>query len=89
MKHILAFLLGSAVLGRVALAAVPAAGPCVHIAPIDRVSLGPKSTYRYRYWLAVGTETFSPPPRKGEGARRRAVTAGSNPTSLPCHASAS
>ena len=35
----------------------PAAGPCVHIAPIDRVNLGPKSTYRYRYWLAVGTET--------------------------------
>ena len=35
----------------------PAAGPCMHVAPIDRVNLGPKSTYRYRYWLAVGTET--------------------------------
>ena len=34
----------------------PAAGPCVHIAPIDRVLLGPKSTYRYRYWLVTGTE---------------------------------
>jgi hypothetical protein len=35
---------------------VPAAGPCMHVAPIDRVNLGPKSTYRYRYWLIVGTE---------------------------------
>jgi hypothetical protein len=34
----------------------PAAGPCIHVAPLDRVNLGPKSTYRYRYWLAVGTE---------------------------------
>ena len=34
----------------------PAAGPCMHVAPIDRVNLGPKSTYRYRYWLVVGTE---------------------------------
>ena len=34
----------------------PAAGPCMHVAPIDRVSLGPKSIYRHRYWLAVGTE---------------------------------
>jgi len=34
----------------------PAAGPCVHVAPIDRVNLGPTSTYRYRYWLVVGTE---------------------------------
>jgi hypothetical protein len=33
----------------------PAAGPCVHIAPITRVNLGPKSTLRYRYWLVVGT----------------------------------
>lgn len=33
----------------------PAAGPCIHIAPIDRVPLGPQSTYRYRYWLTVGT----------------------------------
>ncbi|MFT4688097.1 MAG: hypothetical protein ACKVHO_04185 [Verrucomicrobiia bacterium] len=33
----------------------PAAGPCVHVAPITRVNLGPKSTLRYRYWLIVGT----------------------------------
>lgn len=32
----------------------PAAGPCIHIAPIDRVPLGPQSTYRHRYWLVVG-----------------------------------
>jgi hypothetical protein len=34
----------------------PAAGPCIHIAPIDRLNLGPTSTFRYRYWLIVGTE---------------------------------
>jgi hypothetical protein len=34
----------------------PRAGPCMHVAPIDRVKLGPKSTYRYRYWLVIGTE---------------------------------
>lgn len=34
----------------------PAAGPCVHIAPITRVNLGPKSTLRYRYWLVVGAQ---------------------------------
>jgi len=33
----------------------PAAGPCMHVAPIDLVKLGPASTYRYRYWLVVGT----------------------------------
>ncbi|MBI5770345.1 MAG: hypothetical protein HZA93_21395 [Verrucomicrobia bacterium] len=32
----------------------PAAGPCLHVAPIDRATLGPRSVYRYRYWLAVG-----------------------------------
>ncbi|EMI17138.1 hypothetical protein RMSM_05929 [Rhodopirellula maiorica SM1] len=32
----------------------PTAGPCMHVAPIDRVLLGPKSTYRYRYWIVVG-----------------------------------
>jgi hypothetical protein len=31
-------------------------GPCVHVAPIARVDLGPQSTVRYRYWMAVGTE---------------------------------
>ena len=35
----------------------PKAGPCVHVAPVDRVQLGPKSKYRYRYWLIVGGET--------------------------------
>ena len=34
----------------------PAAKPCMHIAPIARVNLGPNSTYRYRYWLIVGNE---------------------------------
>ncbi len=33
-----------------------AAGPCMHVAPIDRVHLGPQSTFRYRYWLVVGDE---------------------------------
>ncbi|MBI5690544.1 MAG: hypothetical protein HZC55_10655 [Verrucomicrobia bacterium] len=32
----------------------PAAGPCMHVAPIDRAALGPRSVYRYRYWLVVG-----------------------------------
>lgn len=32
----------------------PMSGPCVHIAPISRVNLGPKSTFGYRYWLVVG-----------------------------------
>lgn len=32
----------------------PAAGPCMHVAPLDQVSLAAKSTYRYRYWLVVG-----------------------------------
>jgi hypothetical protein len=35
----------------------PKAGPCVHIAPITRVNMGPQSTLRYRYWLVVGTES--------------------------------
>ena len=33
----------------------PVAGPCMHVAPLDRVSLGPKSRYRFRYWLVLGT----------------------------------
>ena len=33
----------------------PVAGPCMHVAPLDRVSLGPKSIYRFRYWLILGT----------------------------------
>lgn len=35
----------------------PTAGPCMHVAPIDRVPLGRKSTFQYRYWLVVGTKT--------------------------------
>jgi hypothetical protein len=38
------------------LTAEPAAGPCMHVAPLDSVRLGPKSEYRYRYWLLTGTE---------------------------------
>lgn len=34
----------------------PLGAPCMHVAPIDRVSLGPKSTYRFRYWMIVGNE---------------------------------
>jgi hypothetical protein len=34
----------------------PAAKPCMHVAPLSRVNLGPASTYRYRYWLIVGNE---------------------------------
>jgi len=34
----------------------PAAGPCVHFAPIATVALGPKSTLRYRYWMVVGSQ---------------------------------
>jgi hypothetical protein len=34
----------------------PAAGPCMHVAPIAMVSLGPQSNYHYRYWLMVGTD---------------------------------
>jgi len=33
-----------------------AAGPCLHVAPLDHVRLGPTSEYRYRYWLVVGTD---------------------------------
>ena len=34
----------------------PTAGPCMHVAPLDRVRLEAKSEYQYRYWLVVGTE---------------------------------
>ena len=34
----------------------PAAGPCMHIAPVARVPLGPQTTLSYRYWLIIGTE---------------------------------
>ena len=29
-------------------------GPCVHIAPVARAKLEPRSTYSYRYWLVTG-----------------------------------
>jgi len=32
----------------------PLHGSCLHVAPLDRVALGPRSCYRYRYWLVVG-----------------------------------
>ena len=35
----------------------PLAGPCMHVAPLDLVRLGPKSEYRFRYWLVVGSES--------------------------------
>jgi len=34
----------------------PNAAPCMHVAPLDRVALGPRSVYRFRYWLMVGTK---------------------------------
>lgn len=34
----------------------PQAAPCMHVAPLDRVALAPQSTYRYRYWLILGTK---------------------------------
>ena len=34
----------------------PKAGPCMHVAPIDRIKLAPQSTFRYRYWLILGNE---------------------------------
>lgn len=34
----------------------PYAGPCMHVAPLDRVALEPQAIYRYRYWLMLGTK---------------------------------
>ncbi|WP_246112505.1 hypothetical protein [Allorhodopirellula solitaria] len=34
----------------------PEAGPCMHVASIDLVKLGPESTYSYRYWMVLGDE---------------------------------
>jgi hypothetical protein len=34
----------------------PTAGPCMHVAPLDRVRLGAQTKYQYRYWLTIGTE---------------------------------
>lgn len=33
----------------------PTDSTCMHMAPLDRVNLGPKSTYRYRYWIVIGS----------------------------------
>lgn len=35
----------------------PAAAPCIHIAPVGFVELGPRSVLSYRYWLVTGTES--------------------------------
>ena len=32
------------------------AAPCVHLAPISKVNLGPRSTLGYRYWIVAGTK---------------------------------
>ncbi|MFO0923198.1 MAG: hypothetical protein U0905_11995 [Pirellulales bacterium] len=34
----------------------PQDGPCIHIAPLERVAFKPKTIYQYRYWLIVGDE---------------------------------
>lgn len=34
----------------------PLAGPCMHVAPIARIQLGPQSTFSYRYWIITGTQ---------------------------------
>jgi hypothetical protein len=33
----------------------PDDGPCMHVAPIATVPLGPESSFRFRYWLVVGS----------------------------------
>lgn len=33
----------------------PLSPPCIHIAPVTLARLAPRSTYTYRYWMAVGT----------------------------------
>lgn len=35
----------------------PKGGPCMHVAPVVRIPLRPKSTFRYRYWLLVGDQS--------------------------------
>ncbi|TWU56673.1 hypothetical protein Poly51_25900 [Rubripirellula tenax] len=32
----------------------PSDGPCMHLAPIQSVTLSPKSVFRYRYWIITG-----------------------------------
>lgn len=36
--------------------AKPTDGPCMHLAPIATVRLGPTSTLEYRYWMVVGNK---------------------------------
>ncbi len=36
--------------------AKPEDGPCVHLAPISTIRLGPTSALEYRYWIIVGTK---------------------------------
>jgi hypothetical protein len=36
--------------------AKPTDAPCVHMAPISSVRLGPATTLEYRYWMAVGSK---------------------------------
>lgn len=36
--------------------AKPEDGPCVHLAPIATVPLGPQSALQYRYWMVVGSK---------------------------------
>jgi hypothetical protein len=39
----------------------PRAGPCMHVAPLATLRLGPQCRLRYRYWLVVGTaESMAP-----------------------------
>lgn len=37
--------------------AKPTDNPCVHMAPIATVRMGPQTTLEYRYWLVVGSKT--------------------------------
>jgi hypothetical protein len=36
--------------------AKPTDNPCVHMAPIATVRMGPQTTLEYRYWLVVGSK---------------------------------
>jgi hypothetical protein len=37
---------------------MPTAGPCMHVAPVDRVPMGHRSILRYRYWIVTGDEAL-------------------------------
>jgi hypothetical protein len=34
----------------------PTAGPCMHVAPLVHVALGPRSRFAYGYWIIVGDQ---------------------------------